>query len=329
MMHCLIVGDPHLQVQRLDDAKEFIAKLKAEAVKHRILILLGDLFHTFAVVRSEVLSLWNEFFDWCHDVDRPDVITLVGNHDYSAQTGGSHALEVFRDRINVIQALVQYRGIYYMPFVRSKEDFETQARSIPPNQVLICHQSFNGAEFENGFIDPHGVDLACVAHLETVISGHIHRRQTVGKVWYPGTPFQHSFGEAGQEKRIFSLDLSPSGYSILREHDLDLPQFVTIEGAVSELADLLPHPDPRHSYKLRGRGTPMEIAEFWKEPKVRGFRSQARRVVDALIPERGQINLPGSQGKNRKEKLDAFIRSKKWRTSTEQLIVAAGDLLAD
>lgn len=320
MKKCLVIGDPHIQVQRLDDAREFFDKIKTiyKNHQHDSIVILGDLFHTFAVIRSEVLDLWHEFFSWCPN---ETTFVLVGNHDYAGQSGGSHALKVFNGKANIVQHMVG-DGIWFAPFYRDHARFEEDCRKIPPGSVLVCHQSFQGAQFENGFYDPEGVSLDCVSHLK-VISGHIHKSQKVGPVWYPGTPFQHSFGEAGQAKRVYSVSFSDGGYSVLNEYDLQMPEFVVIEApSPGQLLDMLPSVNPKNQYKLVSRGTPAEIAAFWKDDRAKQFRSGARRVVDGMIPDRGEISFEVS-GDSRKDRLANFIRDKKWRTDPEQLIADA------
>ncbi|HKT21748.1 MAG TPA: metallophosphoesterase, partial [Nitrososphaerales archaeon] len=200
----LVVGDPHLKVSRIDDSREFLRKLVAEATsgKHSKAVILGDLFDTFAVIRSEVLSIWFEALSSMSErLGKNNLILLVGNHDYAGVRGGSHALEPFRPIATVVDQVtaVEVGGAqaWFMPFVRDNGSFEEVCREIPAGSVLFCHQSFNGAQFENGFYDPHGANPECVAHLSRVVSGHVHTRQAVGEnIWYPGTPFQQGFGEA-------------------------------------------------------------------------------------------------------------------------------------
>lgn len=329
----LVVGDPHLQIQKIDDGRKFIERLYKLAIEHEMLVLLGDLFHTFAVVRSEVLSLWNEFFNHIHN--RLEVVALVGNHDYSGQSGGSHALEVFKGRIHVIDSKLAscFAGVYFLPFFRDNKEFRAACNAVPEQGMLFCHQSFTGAAFDNGYYDPNGADTDCVKHLGSVISGHIHTQQKIGNIWYPGTPFQHTFAEAGHEKRVFTIHLSQTGYTLIKEHDLGMPKFEIIQvkdgtkPLIEGLLEVLPKPDPTTSYRVSGRGSPQEIAGFWKTPEAKAFRSGSRRVVDALIPERGAINIPGSNGKTKRDKLESFIRGKRWRTPEDQLCDKAAELV--
>lgn len=318
----LLIGDPHLQVQRLEDGNEFINKVLSLVDGHDRVVILGDLFHTFAVIRSEVLDLWNRFFNECP----VPVIALVGNHDFAGQSGGSHALKVFQDRVTVIQSMTELEGSWWSPFYRDHSKFEEDCKKIPAGSILFCHQSFQGSQFENGFYDPEGIPVECVTHLK-VISGHIHKSQTVGPVWFPGTPFQHSFGEAGQEKRIYSIEIADGDYRVEKEHDLQMPEFVVIEAeSPAALLDMLPSVNPRNQYKLVSKGSPAEIAAFWKADKAKEFRSGARRVVDGMIPDKGDVSID-VRGETGRDKIANFIRDKKWRTDSEQLLVAVSKYL--
>jgi len=326
---CLIVGDPHITIQRIEDGRAFLKRLAALSRKNDIeeVVLLGDLFHTFSVIRSEVLEAWCNFF---REVNTP-IIALVGNHDYAGQSGGSHALEPLRyikpeeNSKTIVDKLTVRNGIYYLPFIRNNDEFEKICKSIPANSTLVCHQSFHGAEFGSGYLDPHGADTECIRHLASVVSGHIHKRQEFGNVWYPGVPFQHSFADAGYQTSVFTVDLTSTGYQLIEEHDLGMPRYEIVTGGIGSLADELPSPSPTTSYKFVSKGTPSEIAAFWKDQRVKDFRKKVRRVVDGLIPERGEVphELFRERG-DKREKLESFIKSRNWRCSTDIVLAAAG-----
>jgi hypothetical protein len=113
-------------------------------------------------------------------------------------------------------------------------------------------------------------------------------------------------------------------YQIVKEYDLNLPQYVVIDADLKGLPDILPTPKKSWSYKIVSRGTPAEIIEFWKNPIVKLFRGGARRVIDAIIPERGE--LPSEifgEHNTKREKFETFIRSRKWRTSPNSVSAAA------
>jgi UDP-2,3-diacylglucosamine pyrophosphatase LpxH len=82
-MKIVRVGDPHIRPQNIAEAEllmQFIYNLCTGAPTDRLEIL-GDLFHTHAVVRLEVLEFWNKWLQRFSDVI--ETVVLVGNHDLS------------------------------------------------------------------------------------------------------------------------------------------------------------------------------------------------------------------------------------------------------
>jgi DNA repair exonuclease SbcCD nuclease subunit len=325
-MKSLIIGDPHFKVSNLDDCRSFVRQTLEIVQKDRPenVIILGDLFNDFAVIRSEVLKLWSEFFHATACMSK--VICLVGNHDMAGADGGTYPMEPFKTipNVTIVDALTKIDGIYYMPFVRDNAEFEKQVRSIAPDSVVFCHQSFNGATFENGFYDPHGADPDSAIHLGAVICGHIHKRQTLGNIWYPGTPFQHTFGDAGQEKSIIMINLHKNCYTIEKEYQLDMPKFYEIRGnSIEEVKDLIHRIKDcdldKGNFKIIAHGSPAEIAAFWQEDLAKSFRSLARRVVDAMTSIKPLNEKNEIKGQSRKEKLDEYIKAKEWRTDSDRI----------
>lgn len=346
MNKVLLVGDSHLKVSRLDEARQFIAELlghlKGEG-DYKAVILLGDQFDSFAVVRSEILSLWTQFFTEASKISH--VVVIVGNHDLSGAEGGNHPFEPFENYPNVTivdqpksLSIGQAEVVHFLPFIRDQKQFEAACLSLPKGQALFCHQSFNGAQFENGFYDPHGASAESVSHLAYVVSGHIHKRQKISNIWYPGTPFQHSFSDAGEKKHVFALDLGTSHYNILREIDLKMPSFHVAEASC--VADLLPIVDnilgatPENQLrkthlKLVAPGTPSDIQAFWQEESVKRLKKLTLRLVDGFTSVRPLEKRITIRGNSQKERLDEFIQARSWRTNSERLAARAQELLSD
>ena len=325
-MRSLIIGDPHLKVSTLEDGKSFIdqtIKIIEDETPSQV-ILLGDLFNDFAVVRSEVLKLWTDFFLRTSKLTK--VICLVGNHDMAGADGGTFPMEPFKaiPNVTIVDHFQMIDSIYYMPFVRDNSEFESIVRSVPKDSVLFCHQSFNGAQFENGFYDPTGADPECATHLAAVIPGHIHKRQILGNIFYPGTPFQHTFGDAGEKKTVVMLDLYKNCYTIHKEYQLDMPKFYEIKAdSIAEVKEkILSIKDmdlDKGNFKIISFGSPAEIAAFWQDDLIKAFRSLARRVVDSMTSIKPLNQLTQVKGTTRKEQFDEYIKAKEWRTSSTRV----------
>ena len=154
MKRTLLVGDPHLKLSRLEDAKEFGDKLVAEveSYPYDIVIILGDLFDSYAVIRSEILTIWTRVLKTISS-KVGQMFILVGNHDLAGARGGTHALEPFKDVARIVDdpdmENIEGQKVYFLPFYRDNAEFEALCRQLTPGSVLFCHNSFNGAKFEN------------------------------------------------------------------------------------------------------------------------------------------------------------------------------------
>ena len=152
----LLVGDPHLKIAAIKEAGSFLDKLLnvVRDGQYEKVVILGDLFDTFAVIRSEIMSLWSRFL--FQSSEHSQVILIVGNHDMAGESGGAHALEPFKCFKNVIvvdEPLISEGTTYYMPFYRDNQAFSDQCKSIPEGSLLFCHQSFNDLFIINPFIE--------------------------------------------------------------------------------------------------------------------------------------------------------------------------------
>jgi DNA repair exonuclease SbcCD nuclease subunit len=83
----------------------------------------------------------------------------------------------------------------FVPYVHKPEDFP-----INTKQICIAHQTFKGADYGD-ITTKDGVDPDIVS-ADLIISGHIHKKQTLGKVIYPGSPFSQSVNDINQTKGL-------------------------------------------------------------------------------------------------------------------------------
>jgi DNA repair protein SbcD/Mre11 len=92
-----------------------------------------------------------------------------------------------------------------------------------------------------------GVDLVPASvfdGVDYVALGHLHRPQTItSRLRYSGSPMAYSFGEAGQEKQVWLVDLDAAGLAAVRALALPTPRPLTVlTGTLDELLA-----DPAHS----------------------------------------------------------------------------------
>jgi DNA repair exonuclease SbcCD nuclease subunit len=231
----LRIGDPHVQINNLEDSrklKNFIIKIALEKQVDWI-EFLGDLFHTHAIKRIEVDAYWTDFFN---ELGNNNIVTkvLVGNHDIvgNKEAEGVHALIPYKHYpyINIIDTTKSHGPFLYCPYTSSEEEFFQKIGPTNPTtedtKVLICHQTFQGCSYENGFYAKDGFDLGKVPQ-SIVISGHIHKTQQMGKCFYPGTPKWDTASDANEEKGIWYFEHNEKDGSILKQEFISTKEIVT------------------------------------------------------------------------------------------------------
>ena len=204
-MKILTIGDFHKVPQELQDCNalvDLIAQTAAEQKPDKI-VLTGDLYHYHNIIRAESLYFWKKTFDRLSDFK---IVSLVGNHDKSSESGPPdvHALLAHESEIIVIDIPVDIGGVLFMPYRHDKNQFIEECNKSKSN-TLLCHQSFNGAKFDNGIYDPLGIDLDFI-HQKYILAGHIHLPQKFDKVHYVGSPRWRSLSDANQDRNIWLFE---------------------------------------------------------------------------------------------------------------------------
>ena len=214
-MKYLLLGDPHVCKANLDESARLMKWVISMLDRDTRLIVLGDAFNDFGVARVEVIAFWDYWLKEAAKVTTVYVIT--GNHDMNSECTET-ALIAYESIQNVHIVMpgkylelqmTNKEIIFLLPFYRHNEDFikaVNEAKALGATYV-ICHQEFNGAQFETGMYTPHGVKLEELPKGIKFISGHIHKEQQINdgqevKVLYPGTPRQLTRADIGEVKGV-------------------------------------------------------------------------------------------------------------------------------
>jgi hypothetical protein len=208
MSQVLYVGDPHARPEDLDDCDALIGLIEDIITSRRIhrIVFLGDQHHTHAIMHVEVLGFWRRALTRLRlavpERQGLNIYLMLGNHDQPGDAAStSHALMAYADmpRVTVIDTPMAVDGILHVPYMHSADDFVATCRKYDNAKVLVCHQTFNGAKYENGFFAKDGVDPDKIPQT-CVLSGHIHMPQSFGKVTYLGSPRWLTFSDANGDR---------------------------------------------------------------------------------------------------------------------------------
>jgi len=216
-MKFLFVGDPHAKVSNLDEMEKLISFIEAtpKSDKYEFLLLAGDLFNDHSVVRLEVAMFWKQAILRLKAKFKK-LIILVGNHDLAGskqmetQLSSIHLVTQDDSSIIIVDEPKVYKDIAFMPYTSNSEHFYSSVEllfNMGAENLLICHQTIDGAKYDNGFYAPEGLDQNRIPQTN-IVSGHIHTFQEFGKVLFPGTARWETRSDANQNKGIWSLELN-------------------------------------------------------------------------------------------------------------------------
>lgn len=282
-MKSILIGDCHSTASSKEEVEKLLLWAYGLAKQNSCsdIIMLGDLFDTHQHVNLEVTYSYLKIFTQCKDVTW---VIIPGNHDHSVHGSRlEHALSPFKILENVLildapdNVVQAYKGVDFAPFCRTEEEF-LQLCSGKKNELLICHQEFKGAQYENGFYAPHGTDLDKVPYGK-IISGHIHRPSQVGTCFYAGSPRWLKSSDANQERFVYLLE----GHDIVKKWDCSPVCKKIIKVSISAEHDhvaIASGDNTRYIIEATGTASWLELmnARYGGKAEVRGVVSYQRDI---------------------------------------------------
>lgn len=211
MSKYIVIGDMHVTVNSLNDAKKLMSFVVSTAKEKKIenIIFLGDLFHTHGVIRVEVQNFWKESFEHLTSLGI-NTIALIGNHDMilgESKYAGLTSLDVFQQndldsKLSIIKEPTSINSMGFISYIHDKDEFIQEAHrlyELGAKDILFAHQNFT--------IDLFGdkIDRDSIPQ-KTIISGHVHDRSTAtDDTFYTDTPMWLTADDANKEKGIWII----------------------------------------------------------------------------------------------------------------------------
>ena len=180
--------------------KWFIEEARANNCKTGV--FLGDYNHHRGSINVSTLNygvsglrMLNEFFD--------DFYFIVGNHDsYYRDKLEIHSLPYINEfeNIHAVDKIITEGDFAFVPWLTGEE-----WKQIPKITQPWMFGHFELPRFKmNAMVDmpDHGqLNSNHFTHQKMVFSGHFHKRQNQGKIWYIGNAFPHDYSDSWDDDR--------------------------------------------------------------------------------------------------------------------------------
>jgi len=187
-----------------DSCEGFIRWMITQAEERgiRTCIFGGDWHHVRSAINISTLNysvsglrLLNDYFD--------NTFFIIGNHDlFYRDKYEIHSLPYITQfpKIHLIDSITEMGEVAFIPWLVS-DDW----KKVPKVKSPYMFGHFELPKFKmNAMVEMPDHGLLNATHFvnqKQVFSGHFHKRQNKGKIWYIGNTFPHNYADAWDDDR--------------------------------------------------------------------------------------------------------------------------------
>jgi DNA repair exonuclease SbcCD nuclease subunit len=231
-LRAICTGDLHIRNDNLNNIHinsilGFLDHITDYYFKNEIdyLFVIGDVFHKSSNIKNEAfIPIFMKFFAMKEKGIK--MIFIPGNHDIMNVNNDTiiETFAAFGDVYKTKTSLtIDNEEFIFLPYTKKESE-------IPKGngEYLITHLSIADFNFNNYAIADEKLAFKreLFEDFKMVITGHFHKYQNKGNIYYIGSPVQVDRGEMGQTKGFGVLDTGTESIEFV-EYDL-APKFVEV-----------------------------------------------------------------------------------------------------
>lgn len=292
------------------------------------LVIAGDVFDS-ANPSIEAQELFVDFLQKVMricELQNKECIVIVGNHDSSRRLGlwsdfvGTRVHIIEEDGLLIIEDII-FRAVSFVKptiaqsrfgrtFETYNEAFEAYLDSNHRTEtILIAHQTFEGCTTGSSeamsFFDD-AVSQSVVADFPLVIAGHIHKKQRIKNIYYPGSLMPYAFGdEYAGGVSLWTIQKTVTGELDTNLELLPVPLFREFQIVRGDLKHCLLIPDTGAYVKVElvDENVPLDVALPELQAHFKNLVTAVSRITDEWEAD---LNKPMVQFDSIETALDSF-----------------------
>lgn len=324
----LHLGKPFHKRSLIDDQSHMLTHvLDIMYAKNANLVISGDVFDSAnPSIEAQELFVWfmRRVMGICEANDTKCIV-IVGNHDSNRRLAlwqdlVGDQIFIVRDSMSISIHDIQFFALSFVKpsiaqvqFGKVFDDYTAAFSAYLPqedreNTILIAHQTFEGCTTGSSeamtFFDD-AVRLDAVKDFPLVMAGHIHKRQQIKNVYYPGSLMPYAFGDlyAGGIT-LWEIEKTENGTSVRSEViPIDLYRdFLVVRG---DLKQCLSIPDDGSYVKVEliDENVPLDVALPQLQSHFVNLVTAVSKITDDWEAD---LNKPVVQFDSIETALDAF-----------------------
>lgn len=217
-------NNPFLLKETSDFLKnQFFPTVKEYGVE--TIINVGDIFDARINIGVPAIDCFRESyereFQKLVDVEHHHIL---GNHDvlYGHTNSVNSPNLIFQDKTFIWSGPVELEfdntKVLFVPWI-NKENYDETMRMIGKTtaKILIGHLEIAG--FDHGGTKSHGLSQSLFSKFDLVLSGHFHKQQKIGNIYYLGNTLVHDWGEYGNSVGFHIWDTETGELEFIENHD--------------------------------------------------------------------------------------------------------------
>lgn len=189
------------------------------------IINAGDIFDARINIGIPAIEEYRKSYEVEINKRQLDHHHILGNHD--VLLGSSNRINspqhIFQMTYGYIHdKAVEYKfdktRILFVPWI-NKENYDHTMELIRTTdaKILIGHLEISG--FDHGGTRSHGLEQSLFKKFDLVMSGHFHKQQKIGNIYYLGNHLNQDWGEYGNPVGFHIYDTETGDLEFIENHD--------------------------------------------------------------------------------------------------------------